>query len=201
MTYMRLLGQPAPLLLWLGQLISSAGDRLYTMALMWLVFEMTGAVSLMALVSLSETVPAVLTGLMGGSLIDRWERVRSLVVVDLLRAALVLMLPLAWAAGMLQTWMLIAVAVGLGILGAIFRPSLRAALPTLVRPDELQAMHGLIDTTSRLARLLGPGMAGLLLVYLSQVHFFTLNGLSFFLSACCLAGVCLCSQQIGRAHV
>ena len=66
-----MLHQPVPLAIWLGQLLSVTGDRLYAMALLWLVLQLTGSAKLMAAVSAAGSVPYVLTGFLGAGLIAR----------------------------------------------------------------------------------------------------------------------------------
>lgn len=186
MRYLRLLRCPAPLLLWTGQVTSTAGDRLYMMAILWLAYELTGSTATMAAVSLFETMPAVLVGLVGGALLDRWSRLHTMVAVDAIRAVLVLALPLAWWLGTLQPWHLMVTGLCMGALGALFQPALDAVLPGLVPAEDFPGLAGLMDTPSRLARLLGPGFAGLLLAIMPIVHFFTLDSVSFAVSAVCI---------------
>lgn len=186
MRYFTLLRRPAPLLLWIGQLTSTAGDRLYAMAVLWLTLELTGSTGMMATVSLFESVPYTLMGLIAGPLIDRWDRFRTMVAVDVLRAALVLLLPLAYLTGTLQPWHLMLTGMGLGVLEAFFSPALQASLPGLVEQDELPALSGLMDTTSRIARILGPGLVGGMLAFMPKVHFFSLDAATFVVSAVCL---------------
>lgn len=187
MRYIHLLRRPEILFLWLGQLASTAGNRLFAMALLWLTLELTGSTQQMALVSLFETVPYLLVGLVGGTLIDRSDRINLMIWLDLVRAFIVLLIPVAHLAGGLQPLHLALVAMALGGLEALFGPALESTLPGMAAPAELPALSGLVDTTTRFARILGPGMAGLLLTFMPPVHFFTLDGGSFIISALCLA--------------
>lgn len=161
------------------------------MAMLWLALELTGSTTMMATVSLAETVPLMLVGLLGAPLLDRWDRLRLLVSLDMLRAVLVLSVPVAFLLGRVEIWQLVAVALCMGGLGALFDPALQAALPDLVPPAEYGGLAGLMDTPARLARILGPGFAGVLLAMMPQVHFFSLDAASFVLSALGLAAVSL----------
>lgn len=80
-----------------------------------------------------------------------------------------------------------------GGLGALFDPALQASVPALSGGDVsvVQATNGLMDITRRLARTLGPALAGLLVAFLPLAHFFTLDAVSFAISAltiCALGG-------------
>ena len=107
---------------------------------------------------------------------------------DLVRAAALLGVVAAWsiqgsppAAGLVLT------VAALGAGQAVFRPALQAVLPALV-PDRtlLPAANALLDGTERLARLLGPALAGLLSALLPLKHLLTLDAVTFLLSAAAL---------------
>ncbi len=76
MRYVRLLGRGETLALCAGQMASVMGDRLYAMAVLWLVLKMTGSTELMAVVALGQTAPLVVVGLWGGGLVDHWDKFR-----------------------------------------------------------------------------------------------------------------------------
>jgi len=129
----------------------------------------------------------LLFGLPGGVYADRWNRRTTMITVDLLRAAAIACLPILAQLGMLRLWHLIVVAIVVGGLGALFDPALQASLPALTGDTQtLQAANGLMDVTRRLARVLGPSLAGLLITFLPLFHFFTLDAISFAISAAAL---------------
>ncbi len=189
MRYLTLLGRGETLALWVGQMTSVMGDRLYAMAVLWLVLKLTGSTQLMAVVALGQTVPLVLVGLWGGGLVDHWDKFRGMVGIDLLRAVMVAALPIDYALGTLVPWHFLVVGIGLGSLEALFAPSMQASLPGVVDREDLQAVIGLMDMTTRLAQILGPGSAGLLPALVSEEQFFTLDAASFVVSAATLAWV------------
>jgi MFS transporter, DHA3 family, macrolide efflux protein len=169
-------------ILWVSQVLSAIGDNLYTIAVLWTAVRVAGGRA--GIVAAAGTVSTLLFGMLGGVYADRWNRRRTMATVDLLRAATVAVLPvLAWR-GTLQLWHLAAVAVVVSGLGALFDPALQASLPALVADRQmLQATNGLMDMTRRLARAIGPSLAGVLVAVLSLAHFFTLDAISFIISA------------------
>jgi len=146
-------------ILWVSQVLSAIGDNLYTIAVLWTAVRVAGGRA--GIVAAAGTVATLVFGMLGGVYADRWDRQRTMAAVDLLRAATVAVLPiLAWR-GMLQLWHLAAVAVVVSGLGALFDPALQASLPALVNDRQmLQATNGLMDMTRRLARAIGPSLAG-----------------------------------------
>ena len=182
MNYIRMLRQRHLAILWVSQVLSAIGDDLYIIAVLWTAVRVAGGGA--GVVAAAGTVATLLCGLIGGVYADRWDRQYTMAAVDVIRAVTVAILPvLAWR-GMLHLWHLAAVAVVVGGLGSLFDPALQASLPALARDRQtLQATNGLMDMTRRLARAIGPSLAGTLVALLSLIHFFTLDAISFVVSA------------------
>jgi MFS family permease len=182
MNFLRMLRQRHLAVLWVSQVLSAIGDNLYAIAVMWIAVKVAGGSA--GLVAAAGSVAALTFGLLGGVYADRWDRQKTMATVDLLRGAAVLVLPvLAWR-NALHLWHLGVVAVIVGGLGALFDPALQASLPALA-PDRqmLQATNGLMDMTRRLARAIGPSLAGALVALLPLSSFFVLDTVSFVISA------------------
>src|SRR6266516_4567031 len=172
-------------ILWLSQVLSAIGDRFYVIAVTWMAVKIAGSAA--GIVVAAEAGSMLLFGLPGGVYADRWNRRTTMIIVDLLRAAAVASLPILAQIGTLQLWHLVVVAIVVGSLGALYDPALQASLPALTGDAQtLQATNGLLDVTRRLARVLGPSLAGLLITFLPLFHFFTLDAISFAISAAAL---------------
>jgi len=189
MKLMALLRQPGPRLLWSGQVTSATGDRLYGVALIWITLRLTGSPAAVSLVTLADTLPFLVTSLVSGALADRRDALRLARGVNLAQALIVAVIPAAYLAGHLDVPVLAAVACLLSALEAFCLPSLQASLPRLVEPRALTPMVSLLDSTDRLARVLGPGAISLLVVIVPEVHLFSLDAASFAVSAFCLSRV------------
>ncbi|MFF7216056.1 MFS transporter [Streptomyces sp. NPDC008238] len=184
MGYVRLLRRRRVLALWGAQALSVFGDRLYAMAIMWLAWEKSGAAA-MGLVAVAESVPYVVMGTVGRRVMDRFASLRALAAVDASRIVLVALLPVAW--GTFGTPGMLVLAAAVGAAGAVFDPNLGALVPDLVKPGEVQAVYGLMDLTGRVARIAGPGAAGVLLAVMPQPALFWLDAATFAVSAAVLA--------------
>lgn len=182
MQFLGLLRQRHLALLWVGQVLSALGDTLYDIAVLWLAVQVAGASG--GLVVAAGRVARFLCGMPGGVFADRWNRPRTMIAVDLLRGALVLLPVPLLLRDQLQLWHLAVVSIGVNALATLFDPALQAGLPELVHDrDELHALNGLMDGTRRLALTVGPGCAGLLIAVLPLAQFFTINAVSYLLSA------------------
>ncbi len=158
------------------------GDSLYNIAVVWVAVKLAGGDA--GLIAAAQSAATLVFALPAGALADRWNRRRTMIAADLLRAAVVGVMPLLASHGALTAPLLIGASVFLGALNALFVPAMRASLPTLAKnPTELRSLTSLVDATFRIARAVAPSFAGMLAARLSILHFFTFDSISFVISA------------------
>ncbi|MFL6161535.1 MAG: MFS transporter [Jatrophihabitantaceae bacterium] len=148
---------------WGGQAISVVGTRVTAVALP-LVAALTlgsgaGGVSVVAT---SSFLPNVLLPLFVGRWLETRRRRRVMIVADILRAALLALIPLAWALDLLSLGLLAVVAFGVGSASVMFEVGSFAYLPSLVDEDDLPSANQALQGSSTAAQVAGPGFAGLL---------------------------------------
>ncbi|HSW41919.1 MAG TPA: MFS transporter [Patescibacteria group bacterium] len=150
--------------LWTGQLISLFGDRLHQLALVALVGEATqnGAFAV-AMVFVAATVPNLVVGPLAGALVDRWDQKRVMIASDLLRAALVLLIPAAATVNILLVYPLV---FGVTTVSLFSRPARTAVIPRIVKDDELVAANSAIWLGDSLADVVGYPLAALFVAFL-----------------------------------
>jgi MFS family permease len=170
-------------LLWGGLALSAIGDQLYTVALTWVAVGVFGAAA--GYLTALSAVVVLAVALLAGAHADQWDQRRLMIGADVLRAFVLVIVVSVWAAtGAPQAWSLIAAVVLLAGAQALFQPALQAVLPGLVSDVSLlPASNALLDSTDRIARLLGPGLIALLGGFIPVMHFFSLDAASFAVSA------------------
>jgi MFS family permease len=141
------------LLFW-GGLVSVAGDWMLMAVLPYVVYVRTGSTVATAGMTLAELAPGIVLGSVAGVLVDRWDRRRLLVAVNLLQAATVLAL-LAFAADASLLVVVYVVAATQSALSAFALPAESSLLPTLVPPDELVPANAMNALNNRVGRLSG----------------------------------------------
>jgi MFS family permease len=151
--------------LWAGQLISLFGDRIHQLALAAAVLITTGSALATAMVFVTATIPNLLFSPLAGTLVDRWDRKDVLVVSDILRAAVVLLIPIAIVSNILFVYPLV---FALTTISIFFRPARVAILPQIVRPDELLTANSALWVGETLADVIGYPLAGLFVVALGS---------------------------------
>lgn len=170
--------------LWLGQLISSFGDTLHYIALVVLVFELSGQGLAVAGLVATEIVPVLLLGPVAGVVIDRFSRKRVLVGADLFRAVLVA--SLLWPQGV---WHAYVVAAGLSAGNVFFGPALNAVIPVLTTPEQRLAANSVSWSTGRLVQIVAASVAGALIALMGTRAAFAVNAASFVASAAFIASL------------
>lgn len=182
--------------LWLGQLLSSFGDTLHYIALVVLVFRLSGQGLAVAGVVAAEVVPVLLLGPVAGVIIDRFSRKAVLIGADLLRAALVA--SLVWPQGV---WHAYLVAAGLAAGSTFFNPAVQAVIPVLASEDQRLAANSVAWSTGRLVQILASAVAGGIIALIGTDLAFALNAASFVASALLLARLAIPAHagQLGEA--
>ena len=169
-------------LLWVGQILSAVGDEVYKVAFTWLAVGLIGADTGYLTAAMSAAL--ILVSLFGGKWADHWDHFRTLFWVDTIRGLLVLLPVIASFFFPLSLPLLCVVSVLVVGMGGLFDPTIQAMLPLYAKDREtIQAATGLMSTTFRGARMVGPAIIGLLTAVIPMIHFFTIDAFSFFISA------------------
>jgi MFS family permease len=179
---------PAYRRLWLGQLVSEAGDGLTNLALLLLVNQLTGSTAAIAAMAICLAIPPLTIGLFAGAYVDRADRRRIMLASDLLRAGTVLGFVLVGSAESL--WLLFILAFVQASVGTFFTPARGAVLPKVVPPEGLLAANSIAQATRVVAGIVGAGVAGLL-IGIAGVFWpaFVLDALSFLASFVLILGL------------
>jgi MFS family permease len=175
---------------WTGQTISNLGSSFTFFALPLLVFKLTGSAVSLALTTAAYFIPYLLFGLVIGAVVDRVDRKRLMIAVDLGRTAVIASIPAFAAADALSVWWIYAVSFLTATLTIAFDSSEFAAIPSLVDRDDLVTANGRIMASYQGATFAGPILAGALVGGgLSIEYVLLVDAGSFVASAVSLAAV------------
>jgi len=162
--YLRLARNANFSLLWVGQLVSLFGDRVHQVALAFLVAQY-GPLEV-GITFAMTAVPNVLLGPLAGALADRWDRRLTMIGCDIIRAGLVLLVPVAAPIDIRLVYVL---AFAVATVSILFRPAKNAIVPLVVDEPDLVTANSAISVTETLADLLGYPAAGLLVAALGSI--------------------------------
>ena len=173
-------------LFWVGETISAFGSSFTQFAIPLLVFKLTGSALYLAASAALFTVPHLLFGLIIGAWTDRTDRRRLMIVTDLLHASVVASIPVAAAAGLLSVWWVMTAVFVASTLSIFFDASSFGAVPSLVEAGDLVTANGRIQASFAGATVLGPLVAGALLIALPVEQLLVVDAATFVVSAVAL---------------
>jgi MFS family permease len=178
------------LLLWLGQSVSRFGDQFTGLAIPVIAaYYLLATPAEMGYLGAANTVPFLLFGLVVGVWVDRRQRRSVLIVADLARGSLVAIVGSLGLLSLLQFSFLYVFAFVVGVLTVFFDVAYQAYLPSLVERKNLVEGNSKLETTSALASVAGPTLAGAIIQVLSAPAAMIFDALSFYFSAGTLGAI------------
>jgi MFS family permease len=162
-----------------GQVVSASGSFLQQTAIGWLVLELTGSPSDLGLVLAAGGIPSLLFGPWGGAVADRVDLRKLLVVTQTLYCLLAALLWALAVAGAASVVALVAIGVAGGVVQIADSPARQALVSRLVPPDDLASAVSLNGVVVNSARVVGPALAGVLILTVGTTICFGLNALSY----------------------
>jgi MFS family permease len=165
--------------LWLANIVSNVGTWMQTVGGAWLMTTLTADALPVALMQTATTLPAFLIGLPAGSLADRLDRRRLLLVTQawmLLCAAVLGVITLADGA---TPGVLLAMTFALGLGGALAAPAWQAIIPDVVERPQVPTAISMNSAGYNVARATGPAIGGVVVGGLGPGYAFLVNAVSF----------------------
>jgi MFS family permease len=172
---------------WTGQVISNLGSSFSMFAAPLLIFKLTGSAVNLGLAMAAAMLPYLFFGLIIGAWVDRLDRKRMMIVVDVGMALTAATIPLMSAIGHLSVWWIYGAAFVESTLGIFFQSGEFAATPSLVGMDDLVTANGRIQASYFATSILGPLLAGGLAAFVSIPDLYIFDAASFLISAFALS--------------
>lgn len=164
----------------IGQSFSLVGTWMQQIAAAWLVYRLSGSPLMLGVAAFAGQIPILLLAPFGGLVADRFERRRALIVSQSFACLQALALAALVFSGRAEVWHVIAAAAVLGMINAIDAPIRQAFLLEMVESrDLLPNAIALNSFMMNGSRLIGPPLAGLLVVALGEAWCFLINGVSY----------------------
>jgi MFS family permease len=171
-------------LLYFGSLISLGGDWFLTVALLDLVLQLTGSATLASLMLLCQSLPIFLVTPIAGRAVDKLDRRKLMILVDVMRAGACLLPLFARTSALLPFAYAGVIIISIG--SAYFEPASQSALPNIVAPEELSAANVLMGSTWGTMLAVGAGIGGAVTMRFGRDVSFVVDAVSFLASAAIL---------------
>src|SRR5437868_10097004 len=166
-------------LFWSGQLISLTGTWMQTIGQAWLVLELTHSAWLLGVVGALQFLPVMLLALFGGVLADRLPKRTVLLFTQSSAMLQAFALWALVATGQVHLWHVLVLASLLGLTNSVDMPTRQAFVVEMVGREDLPNAVALNSSLFNMARIVGPGVGGILIAWLGVAPLFLLNALSF----------------------
>src|SRR5437588_3954711 len=171
-------------LLYIGTLISLGGDWFLTVALLDLVLQLTGSATLASLMLLCQSLPIFIFTPLAGHVIDRVDRRKVMIMMDVIRTGACLLPLLARTPALLPFAYAGVIVISIG--SAYFEPASQAALPNLVASEELAPANVLMGSTWGTMLAVGAAIGGVVTMRFGRDVSFIVDAFSFLASAAIL---------------
>jgi MFS family permease len=169
--------------LWTGQSISELGSQVSQLAIPWLAAVGLHASPIeFSLLGVLGFLPFILFALPAGVWVDRLRRRQILIVGDATRAVLLSVIPILWAAGVLQIWHLLVLQFVIGIFTVFFDVAYQSYLPALIEREDLVDGNSKLQLTVSVAQVAGPSVAGGLIAAITAPYAIVADAVSFVIS-------------------
>lgn len=166
--------------MWTGQLISTMGSALTSLAASIYVFNKTNSAMSVGLMLMATAAPSLLVGLFAGVFVDRFDRKKIMVITDLIRAILVFLIPFLVPLGVVWLYVIVMLT---SAIGQFFDPAQESVLPEVASEEELAAANSLMAISSFGSTAIGFALSGLIASAADISWAFYLDAFSFLLSA------------------
>ncbi|MGL6022445.1 MAG: MFS transporter [Chitinophagaceae bacterium] len=164
----------------IGQFISQIGSWMESVALGWLVFSLTGSISLLATVSFVGLIPHLLLSPIIGAIIDRVDKFQFLRILQCLMFLQALVLSILTLCHLIQVWHIVVLSCVLGVMNACERPLRLSIITDFIRDKKkINNAIALNSVMMNGSRLIGPAIAGMLIALIGEGYCFLGNTISY----------------------
>ncbi|MET8412875.1 MFS transporter [Streptomyces sp. NPDC005195] len=176
--------------LWSGESVSQMGAQVTQLALpLTAVYQFDSSSTQLGVLNAASFAPFLGATLFIGVWVDRRRRLPLMIGSNIGRALLVGSVPLCAAFDVLNMWYLYAAALAIGVLTVLFDVSYQSYLPSLIERDQLVEGNSKLQATSSIAQIGGPGLAGLLVGWLTAPVALLANAFSYLVSVAGLLAI------------
>jgi MFS family permease len=163
-----------------GHCVSVIGGWIQQVALSWLVYRLTASIFLLGLIGFLLNIFYLLLGPLAGLAADRLPRLRALIAIDLILAALAALLAAMGLVGVTHIGVYLALATLIGVANAFEMPMRQSLFKEIVEDRALMMSAVAVSSmVYNVGRMVGPAIAGVLLIYVSEPWCFALNALAY----------------------
>ena len=166
-------------LYFISQIISFSGTWMQSVALAWLVLQLTGSGTALGTVLAMQFLPTLLLAPYGGLIADRFEKRKLIIATQSAAGLLALALGIVTLTGVVELWMVYLLAAGFGSVTALDNPSRQTFVMEMVGPEGISNAVTLNSVVVNAARAIGPAVSGVIIATQGVGECFVFNAISY----------------------
>jgi MFS family permease len=164
---------------WIGHLVSVAGSHMQLWAIYWHLRTLSDQPMVISGIGLARFLPVILLSLLAGVAADRFDRRKMTILTQAALAMVALILGLKTSLGVMSLWMLFGLVAIQSIAVAFDVPARQALIPALVPREDLASAYSLTSIAGKVGGILGPGITGIVIVFVGLQWAYWFNALSY----------------------
>src|SRR4030095_2833997 len=166
-------------LFWIGMLISLIGTWMQQLGQAWLVLQLTNDPLALGVIAAAQFMPVLVFGLFGGLIADAVNKRTALFVTQIAAGLLALILGVLVATDRVEVWMVVVLALALGVGNAFDMPIRQSFVVEMVGRDDIANAVALNSAVFNVTRIIGPAIAGLTIAAIGIEPLFFINAASY----------------------
>jgi predicted MFS family arabinose efflux permease len=163
-------------------LVASIGQFIKEVALYWVAYDITGSAFALGILGLCDAGPRLILSMLGGVLVDRYDRLRLMILMQFMSAMPVFVLFFLYAAGLLEFWHILVLEIWYAIIRTISPSVSQSLIRDLATDRELLNAVALSTIGFNFARVVGPSLGGVLMLWIGAGGTFILHALTLVIS-------------------
>lgn len=182
-----------------GQSLSLIGTWMQNIAMSWLVYRITGSVFLLGVISFANQIPSFFFSPFAGVLTDKYDRKKIMIWTQVLFMVQALLFAVLTLTNVIEVWHIIVLSVFFGFISVFDTPARQSLVVDLI--EDRRYLGNMIALNSAIfngARLVGPGIAGMVIAYTGEGICFLINAFSFLVIIIALSQIIIKPQIVSQ---
>lgn len=180
---LKLLKNKNILMLWGSRAFSRFGDALETLALLYLVYDLTGSGLAMGSLMLFSTLPNAIVSPFAGVIADKYNKKKIMFWAEMSRTLCILLIPILMYTKLITLWHIYVLSILISIAESFFEPTAGITFVLVVGKDDIPLFNSLGTTTNHIMRIVGYSLSGILMTTIGKEPIFIIDALTFLVSA------------------
>lgn len=171
------------LMLWGARSFSRFGDALETLALMYLVYDLTGSGLAMGSTLLFSVLPNIIVSPFAGVIADKYNKNKIMFFAELVRTICIILIPVLMITKTITLWHIYTISVFVSIAESFFEPTAGTTFVLVVGKEDMPVYNSLVTISNHVLRIVGYTLSGTIMATIGKEILFVIDAVTFLVSA------------------